>query len=151
MRIAVQRVSEASVTVAGEIAGAIGPGLCLLVGVAPGDEEADIVAAVDKINGLRIFGDDDGRMNRSLSDVGGEVLIVSQFTLLGDATRGRRPSFAGAAPPEIAAPLVEAMISGFTERGVVTASGVFGAKMTVSLINDGPVTMILEFRNGQLV
>ena len=150
MRVVIQRVTQAAVTVADEVVGAIGPGLCLLVGVGPGDDQRDIAAAVEKICGLRIFGDDENKMNRSLADVAGEVLVVSQFTLLGDASRGRRPSFVGAAPTDVAAPLIETMISGFADRGVVTASGVFGAKMSVALVNDGPVTMVLEFRDGQL-
>ena len=106
---------------------------------------------VEKIIGLRIFADDDGKMNISLADSGGGVLIVSQFTLLADVRRGRRPSFTSAAPPAVAAPLIETMISRFADRGVSTASGVFGANMNVSLINDGPVTLVLEVRLGQLV
>ena len=151
MRVVIQRVSEASVEVDDSVVGAIGPGLCLFVGVAPDDGQSDVDAVVDKIVGLRIFADRDGKMNLSLADTGGEVLVVSQFTLFADMRRGRRPSFISAAPPELAAPLIEAMVSGFVERGVSTASGIFGANMRLSLVNDGPVTLVLEFRAGQLV
>ncbi len=151
MRVVVQRVREASVEVGGEVVGAIGPGLCLLVGVGRDDGESDVTTIVEKIIGLRIFADDEGKMNVSLTDSGGGVLIVSQFTLLADVTRGRRPSFTSAAPPEVAAPLLETMISDFADRGVSTASGVFGANMSVSLVNDGPVTLVLDVRSGQVV
>lgn len=151
MRVVIQRVLEASVKVGEDVVGAIGPGLCLLVGVEPDDSAADVATVVEKTVGLRVFADDDGKMNLSLADVGGEVLVISQFTLLADMRRGRRPSFTGAAAPESAAPLVENMISGFADRGLSTASGVFGAKMDVSLVNDGPVTLILNVRGGQLV
>ena len=147
----IQRVREASVKVGGEVVGAIGPGLCLLVGIGPDDGEPDVTTAVEKIVGLRIFADTAGKMNLSLADSGGEVLVVSQFTLLADVRRGRRPSFTAAAPPEKAEPLIETMISGFADRGVSTASGVFAAKMDVSLVNDGPVTLVLDVRGGQLV
>ena len=122
-----------------------------MVGVGRDDGESDVTTIVEKIIGLRIFADDDGKMNISLADSGGGVLIVSQFTLLADVRRGRRPSFTSAAPPAVAAPLIETMISRFADRGVSTASGVFGANMNVSLINDGPVTLVLEVRLGQLV
>ncbi len=151
MRVVIQRVREASVNVDGAVVGAIGPGLCLLVGVASDDGETDVTAVVEKTIGLRIFADDDGKMNLCLADIGGEVLVVSQFTLLSDVRRGRRPSFTSAAPPQVAAPLIETMISGFDDRGVSTASGVFGADMDVSLVNDGPVTLVLEVRGGRLV
>ena len=151
MRVVIQRVTEASVEVDHSVVGAIGPGLCLLVGVAPDDGQSDVNAVVDKTVGLRIFADRDGKMNLSLADTGGEVLVVSQFTLFADMRRGRRPSFISAAPPELAAPLIEAMVSGFVEKGVSTASGIFGANMRLSLVNDGPVTLVLEFRAGQLV
>ena len=151
MRVVIQRVLEASVKVGEDVVGAIGPGLCLLVGVEPDDSAADVTTVVAKTVGLRIFSDGDGKMNLSLADVGGEVLVISQFTLLADMRRGRRPSFTGAATPETAAPLVESMISGFVDRGLSTASGVFAARMHVSLINDGPVTLILNVRSGQLV
>jgi D-tyrosyl-tRNA(Tyr) deacylase len=151
VRVVIQRVREASVNVDGAVVGAIGPGLCLLVGVASDDGEPDVTAIVEKTIGLRIFADDDGKMNLCLADIGGEVLVVSQFTLLSDVRRGRRPSFTSAAPPQVAAPLIETMISGFGDRGVSTASGVFGADMDVSLVNDGPVTLVLEVRGGRLV
>lgn len=138
----------ASVTVDGVVAGSIGTGLCLLVGVADGDDPTDVSVAVDKIAGLRIFADEEGKMNRSLLDVGGEVLVVSQFTLLGDVKRGRRPSFMASARPEIAEPLVDRMVEMFRERGVTTASGVFGAKMSVRIENDGPVTLVVDVRRG---
>ena len=148
MRIVLQRVSSASVTVNGARVGSISAGLCLLVGVAPDDDERDVDAAVDKILGLRVFGDDDGKMNLSLSDTGGEILLVSQFTLLGDVRKGRRPSFTNAAPPEHARPLVDLMVERMRDRGVVTANGMFGAAMEVELINDGPVTLVLEVTDG---
>lgn len=151
MRVVIQRVREASVEVDSSVVGAIGPGLCLFVGVGVDDGEPDATAVVEKIIGLRIFADDEGKMNLSLADTGGEVLVISQFTLLADTRRGRRPSFTRAAPPHVAAPLIESMISRFVERGVSTASGVFGATMTVSLVNDGPVTLILNVSGGQLV
>ena len=151
VRVVVQRVSRASVTVDRAIVGEIGAGLCLLVGVAPDDGPAEVEAAVDKIANLRIFGDEEGKMNRSLLETGGEILVVSQFTLLGDVSKGRRPSFIGAAAPDDAAPLIESMVEGFTELGIATASGAFGAMMEVSLVNDGPVTLVLETKNGKVV
>jgi D-tyrosyl-tRNA(Tyr) deacylase len=148
MRIVLQRVSSASVTVDGARVGRIGGGLCLLVGVAPDDDERDVEAAVDKIVGLRVFGDADGKMNLSLLDTGGEVLVVSQFTLLGDVRKGRRPSFTNAAPSEHAGPLIDLMVERMTHRGIVTVNGVFGAFMEVELTNDGPVTLVLEVTDG---
>lgn len=145
-----QRVTRASVTVDGEEVSVIAEGLCLLVGVEPGDGPAEVEAAVDKISNLRVFSDDAGKMNLSLGDVGGEVLVVSQFTLLGDIRKGRRPSFAGAARPEHAQPLIETMAGSFAERGIVTRTGVFGAEMSVDLVNDGPVTLVLEVSDGQV-
>ena len=136
---------------AGEVVGSIGRGLCLLVGVAPDDSASEVEAAVHKIAGLRIFGDDQGKMNLSILDVGGQILVVSQFTLLGDVRKGRRPSFIGAASPEVAEPLVASMVEGFESLGITTAAGVFGAIMEVSLVNDGPVTLALEFREGKPV
>jgi D-tyrosyl-tRNA(Tyr) deacylase len=150
VRVVIQRVSEASVEVDGAVVGAIGPGLCLLVGVASGDNESDVKVLVDKIVDLRIFGDEDGKMNLSLADIGAAVLVVSQFTLFGDVRGGRRPSFTAAGPPEMAAKLMEMVVSRFVERGVSTAAGVFGANMKVSLVNDGPVTLVLEVRGGEL-
>ena len=148
MRIVLQRVSSASVRVSGEPVARIGPGLCLLVGVSPGDSAADIETAVAKVSGLRIFPDSDGKMNRSVEDAGGEVMVVSQFTLYGDLRRGRRPSFTDAAPPEVAEPLIGELVEGFRSRGLATSEGVFGARMEVELVNDGPVTFSLEITGG---
>lgn len=151
MRLVLQRVSLASVTVEGQVVSSIGPGLCLLVGVAHGDTLEDAEAGAVKVAGLRVFSDGEGRMNRSLLEVGGEALVVSQFTLLGDARRGRRPSFTAAAPPELAEVVVDHLAEALSNLGVRTASGVFGAKMEVALVNDGPVTVVLEFRQGAIV
>ncbi len=151
MKLVLQRVSEAAVTVGGERVATIGPGLLVLVGVDPADQPSDAERAADKIAGLRLFADEAGLMNRSILETGGEVLVVSQFTLLADARRGRRPSFTGAADPEVAAPLIAAMIERLTESGVPTRTGRFGAKMAVSLVNDGPVTLILEVREGRVL
>lgn len=134
----------------GEVVSAIGEGLCLLVGIEPGDGPAEVEAAVDKISNLRVFSDDTGKMNLSLGDVGGEVLIVSQFTLLGDTRKGRRPSFTGAARPEHAEPLIQAMAGSFAERGIETRTGVFGAAMIVDLANEGPMTLVLEVSDGRV-
>lgn len=130
---------------------AIGAGLVLLVGVEQGDEEADVDAAAAKIVGLRIFEDDDGRMNRSLADVRGSILVISQFTLLADVRRGRRPSFTRAANPDVAAPLVARFVESLRASGIVTETGVFGAQMKVSLINDGPVTVVIATSRGKVV
>lgn len=151
MRIVCQRVGRASVAVDGVAVSSIGAGLLLLVGVAAADTEADAKAAAAKIAGLRIFSDDDGRMNRSVIDVGGAVLVVSQFTLLGDIRRGRRPSFTGAAAPEAAGPLVSLLAETLTELGVPAEEGRFGAKMEVELVNDGPVTLVIEVSGGAVV
>jgi len=139
LRALVQRVSLASVTVGGERVSAIGPGLLVLLGVRRGDGEAEADKLVRKLLALRIFEDDDGRMNRSVTDVGGEILCVSQFTLYGDARKGNRPSFVDAAPPDEAEPLYERVRSGLGAEG-----GSFGARMAVELVNDGPVTLIVE-------
>jgi D-tyrosyl-tRNA(Tyr) deacylase len=144
MRVVLQRVSEASVAVEGEVIASIGPGLLVLVGAAQGDEEAEARRLAQKCAEMRIFSDDEGRFNLSLLDVGGEALVVSQFTLLADARRGRRPSFVGAAPPETAEPLVGAFVDGLREAGVAVQTGRFGAKMRVSLVNEGPVTIVLD-------
>ncbi len=148
MRGLVQRVSQASVSVAGEIArevvGEIGAGLCVLVGVTHDDDEASARKLADKIWGLRVIDDDNGVMNRSVADIGGEVLIVSQFTLYGDTSGGRRPSWINAARPEHAEPLVEAVIDRLRAAGATVASGRFRTEMQVSLVNDGPVTVLLE-------
>ncbi|MCB1245818.1 MAG: D-tyrosyl-tRNA(Tyr) deacylase [Acidimicrobiia bacterium] len=150
MRIVLQRVRRASVTVDDAIVSAIGPGLLLLVGITVDDTEDDVSAAVSKIAGLRIFPDEEGLMNRSVTETAGEVLVVSQFTLYGDATRGRRPSFTDAARPEVARPLIDATVDGFRDLGLTTQSGVFGASMQVDLINDGPVTLVIDVKQGKV-
>ncbi len=144
MRVLLQRVSQASVTIDGETVGRIGRGVLLLVGITHSDtqKEADFLA--EKCVNLRVFDDDDGVMNRSLLDVGGEVLAVSQFTLYGDARKGRRPSYVAAAPGAVSEPLYEYFVSKLREQGVTVATGRFGADMKVSLVNDGPVTLWLE-------
>jgi D-tyrosyl-tRNA(Tyr) deacylase len=144
MRIVLQRVSRASVTIDGAVTGAIAQGFCLLVGYAP-DDTAEVVAwLADKVTGLRLFGDAEGKMNLGLTDVGGELLVISQFTLYGDASKGRRPSFIGAARPEVAIPLHDQFLAALRAQGLAVATGRFGADMQVELVNDGPVTLILE-------
>jgi D-aminoacyl-tRNA deacylase len=150
MRVVAQRVSRAEVRVGGGRVSAIGPGLCLFVGVAAGDRAEDAQVMARKVAGLRVFRDDEGKMNRSVVEAGGEALVISQFTLLADARRGRRPSFIDAAAPEVAEPLIEEMIQGLRDRGVTTAQGIFGEAMEVSLVNDGPVTLVLEVRQGSM-
>ena len=144
MRAVVQRVSSSAVRVEGEVVGAIGPGLCALVGVTHDDDEAAAVRLADKIWHLRVLADEAGSMNRSLADAGGGVLVVSQFTLYGDTTRGRRPSWVAAARPEHAEPLVDAVVARLREHGAEVATGRFGADMQVTIENDGPVTVTLE-------
>jgi D-tyrosyl-tRNA(Tyr) deacylase len=144
MRGLVQRVVQASVTVGGEVVGAIGPGLCVLVGVTHDDTEATGRKLADKIWGLRVIDDENGVMNRSIADTGGGVLIVSQFTLYGDTSAGRRPSWIKAARPEHAEPLVQVVIDQLRAVGATVATGRFRTEMQVSLINDGPVTVLLE-------
>lgn len=144
MRAVVQRVSRAEVRVAGEPVGTIGCGLLVLLGIATDDGEDDASALARKIAGLRVFRDEAGDMNRDLREVGGAVLVVSQFTLQGDARRGRRPSFAAAARPEQAEPLYERVLAELRREGLPTASGSFGAAMEVELVNDGPVTILLD-------
>ncbi len=144
MRAVVQRVTKAAVTIGEKTAGAVGAGLLVLLGVALDDEEADADALAKKIPELRIFEDDQGKMNRSLLDIGGELLVVSQFTLLGDCRKGRRPGFAKAARPEQAVPLYERFAAGCRARGIKVETGKFGAMMKVSLVNDGPVTLLLD-------
>ena len=144
MRALVQRVSQARVTVDGAVTGAISHGLVALVGAGHDDDEATAHRVADKLVGLRVFDDADGRMNRSCLDVGGELLVVSQFTLYGDVRRGRRPSFVEAAPPEVAEPLVDAVVERARASGVRVATGIFRARMEVSLTNDGPVTLLVE-------
>jgi D-tyrosyl-tRNA(Tyr) deacylase len=140
----VQRVSRASVTVDGEVVGRIGPGLCVLVGVTHDDDEAAARKLAAKLWGLRILADADGVMNRSARDEGAPLLVISQFTLYGDTTKGRRPSWGAAARPEVAEPLVEAVIDELRSLGATVATGRFGADMAVELVNDGPVTVLLE-------
>jgi D-tyrosyl-tRNA(Tyr) deacylase len=139
------------VTVNGEVVGSIGSGLVVLIGVTHGDGPADAQALAAKVAGLRIFPDDDGKMNRSLSEVGGEALVVSQFTLYADLRKGRRPAFTEAALPEVAEPLVALAASGLADAGIRVASGRFGAKMEVDLTNTGPVTIVLEVRGGRVL
>ena len=144
MRAVCQRVSEARVRVGGEVVGETGPGLCVLLGVARGDGQAEAVRLAGKIARLRVFADEEGRFDRSLVDVGGAVLAVSQFTLIADTAKGNRPSFSGAAPPEEAEPLYERFCEELRALGVDVEQGVFGAKMAVELVNVGPVTLVLE-------
>ena len=147
MRAVIQRVSAARVTVGDEAAGAIGHGALVLVGIADGDTEMEANWLVDKLLDLRIFEDDQGKLNRSLRDLNGELMLVSQFTLLADARKGRRPSFVAAARPEQAVPLYEHMVRRARDRGVTVATGRFGARMRVELVNEGPVTIILDSKD----
>jgi D-tyrosyl-tRNA(Tyr) deacylase len=144
MRAVVQRVSRAHVVIDGETAGAIGAGLVVLLGVTHNDTLENANWLAEKIVGLRIFNDADGKMNRDLAEVNGAMLIVSQFTLYGDCRKGKRPSFIDAAPPPVAIPLYEAFINGVKALGIAVATGRFGADMKVELINDGPVTLIVD-------
>ena len=148
MRVLLQRVSSASVTIAGSVVGSIETGFVLLVGFAPTDTAAEVEWMADKVVGLRLFPDDEGKMNRDLAEAGGGLLVISQFTLYGDASKGRRPSFIGAARPETAIPLYEQFLAALRTRGVTVASGEFGADMAVALVNDGPVTLMLEREHG---
>jgi D-tyrosyl-tRNA(Tyr) deacylase len=144
MRVLLQRVSRAEVRVGERVAGAIGRGFLLLVGFTHTDTEAAVAWMADKVAGLRLFSDAEGKMNLGLDDVGGAVLVVSQFTLYGDAQKGRRPSFIDAARPEQAIPLYERFVAMLRERGLRVETGEFGAMMDVELVNDGPVTLSLE-------
>ena len=144
MRAVVQRVERASVTVAGEVVGAIGPGLLALVGVTHSDTAAQADKLADKLWNLRVMDDDDGVMNRSVADTTREILVVSQFTLYGDTAKGRRPSWIDAARPEHAEPLVDTVVAALHARGATVATGRFRTDMKVSLVNDGPVTVIIE-------
>ncbi|MCU0311494.1 MAG: D-aminoacyl-tRNA deacylase [Acidimicrobiales bacterium] len=144
MRAVVQRVSEASVTVGGEVSGRIGQGLCVLVGVTHDDGPDTASTLARKLWRLRLFPDAEGRMDRSAEDVGAEVLVISQFTLYGDTSRGRRPGWSAAAPGAVAEPLVETLVVELTALGARVATGRFGAEMQVALVNDGPVTVIVE-------
>ena len=146
MRAVIQRVERASVSVEGEIRGQIGAGFLVLIGVEEGDGDADFRYIAEKVPNLRVFVDEQGKLNRSLLDVGGELLAVSQFTLLGDARGGRRPSFITAARPETADPMYERLVADWRARGIRVETGVFGAHMKVSLVNDGPVTILLDSR-----
>jgi D-tyrosyl-tRNA(Tyr) deacylase len=144
MRVVLQRVSRAAVVVGGQVVGEIGRGFLVLAGFTAGDTGEAVQWMAEKIAGLRVFPDDDGKMNRSLGEIGGAALVVSQFTLYGDARKGRRPSFVDAAPPAVAEPLYAQLADALAARGVPVARGVFGAMMAVELVNDGPVTLILE-------
>lgn len=149
MRAVLQRVEHASVEVEGETVGTTGAGILVLVGVAKGDAHAQADYLADKILNLRIFSDDAGKMNRSVMEAGGGILVVSQFTLYGDCRKGRRPSFDDAAPPELARPLYEYFVARLRAGGVQVETGVFQAAMRVSLVNDGPVTFVLESRGQE--
>jgi D-tyrosyl-tRNA(Tyr) deacylase len=144
MRVVLQRVQHGRVTVGGRTVAEIGPGLVILLGIGPDDNEEQANYLADKITNLRIFEDQGGKMNQSLLDVGGEAIVVSQFTLYADTRKGRRPSFTGAAPTEIAHPLVERFVELLNNKGVATQSGEFGAHMLVEIANDGPVTIWME-------
>ncbi len=146
MRAVVQRVSTASVSVEGAVVGAIGAGLVALIGVANGDGPADIDYVVTKISGLRVFDDEQGRMNRSAAEAGGAVLAISQFTLAGDVRRGRRPAYDEAAPATIAKPAYDAVVNGLRKAGLTVETGVFQAHMALTLTNDGPVTILIDSR-----
>ncbi|TMG01300.1 MAG: D-tyrosyl-tRNA(Tyr) deacylase [Chloroflexi bacterium] len=144
MRVVLQRVSRAAVAADGEIVASIGRGLLVLVGIAPGDTQDEAGRLARKCVQMRIFSDDAGRFNLSLLDVAGEALVVSQFTLLADTRRGRRPNFTGAATPETAEPLVETFAAEIRNSGIQVQTGRFGAKMAVELVNDGPVTIVVD-------
>lgn len=150
MRIVLQRVNRASVEVEGETTGQIGVGLLALVGVADGDTNDDARAAAAKIVGMRIFPDVEGKMNRSVADAGGAILLVSQFTLLGDVRKGRRPAFTGAAAPDLAVPILETLADAIEATGVTVEHGRFGAHMAVDLVNDGPVTIVFDINDGRV-
>ncbi|MCA1788715.1 MAG: D-tyrosyl-tRNA(Tyr) deacylase [Thioalkalivibrio sp.] len=144
MRVLLQRVSRAEVRIEGTTVGTIGRGHLLLVGFTDGDGDAELEWMADKVVGLRVFPDDEGRMNRSLDEIDGELLVVSQFTLYGDTLKGRRPSFVSAAAPEVAIPLYERFVAMLGDRVAKVETGEFGAMMDVDLVNDGPVTLMLE-------
>jgi D-aminoacyl-tRNA deacylase len=148
MRVLLQRVARASVSIDGARVGAVERGFCLLVGFTHADTPAEVTWMADKVIGLRLFPDDQGKMNLGLAEVGGGLLVISQFTLYGDSAKGRRPSFIDAARPEQAIPLYEQFCRELRARGVPVASGVFGAEMMVEILNDGPVTLMLERTGG---
>ena len=150
MRAVVQRVGQASVTVDGETVGRIGAGLVVLVGISPTDSANDVAALSAKLATLRIFRDEYGKMNRSVVDIAGEILVISQFTLLADVRKGRRPSLAGAGDPELAEPLVGELADRLRNTGVPVRTGTFGAEMQVALINDGPVTIVIDVEGGKI-
>jgi D-tyrosyl-tRNA(Tyr) deacylase len=147
MRAVVQRVARARVVIEGETVGEVGRGLLVLLGVTHDDTAEAAAWLADKVAGLRVFNDDEGKMNRSVGDVGGGVLVVSQFTLYGDCRKGRRPSFIDAARPEVAIPLYEAFVNAVKALGLPVATGRFGAMMQVELVNDGPVTLLLDSKS----
>lgn len=151
MRIVLQRVKRASVTIDGVLHGEIGKGFLLLVGVCDGDTEADVKALAAKCAKLRVFEDDAGKMNLGLSDIGGAVLAVSNFTLYADCSHGNRPSFSGAARPELAMPLYDEFCEEMRALGIHTETGVFGADMKLDLLNDGPVTIVMDARDGKVL
>jgi D-tyrosyl-tRNA(Tyr) deacylase len=144
MRVVLQRVSRASVTIGGRVTGAIEQGFCLLVGFTHGDTDTQVDWMADKVAGLRLFSDREGKMNLGLPEVSGGILVISQFTLYGDATKGRRPSFIDAAGPDLAEPLYQRFVAALRSRGLEVATGEFGAAMQVEIHNDGPVTLILD-------
>jgi D-tyrosyl-tRNA(Tyr) deacylase len=144
MRVVLQRVSKAAVTIEGRVAGAVGPGFCILVGFTHGDTAEQVDWMAEKVSGLRLFADGEGKMNLGLAETGGAVLVISQFTLYGDVAKGRRPSFIDAARPETAIPLYQRFVEALRARGLETATGEFGADMQVEIHNDGPVTLILD-------
>jgi D-tyrosyl-tRNA(Tyr) deacylase len=144
MRAVLQRVNRASVTIDGQITGSIAQGLVLLLGIRAEDSMADLVWLAEKAVNLRIFADHQQKMNRSVADICGEVLIISQFTLYGDCRKGRRPGFSGAAPPQIAEPLYLRFVEQVRDKGLVVVTGTFGADMKIELVNDGPVTLLLD-------
>lgn len=146
MRAVIQRVSSASVSVDGNSIGQIGPGFLVLLGITTDDSQDDVVFLATKVCGLRVFEDADGKMNRSIADTGGAMLIVSQFTLYGDCRQGRRPSFIAAARPEVAQPLYQSFIAEIRGQGIPVETGQFQAQMAVHLVNDGPVTLLLDSR-----
>lgn len=151
MRAVVQRVSSAQVTVDDVVVGSVEGGLLVLVGATHQDTPDDVETVARKIAGLRVFRDDEGKMNRSVHEVGGSVMVVSQFTLYASVRRGRRPSFVDAAPPEIAEPLIELLIAELRGRGIEVQTGRFGAMMDVALVNDGPVTVVIETSDGAIL